>query len=178
MRAGLGLLGLALLTGAAACHRAPAAGPSAVAAIPVQAPQASGLWEERVFDRSGERRFRYCLDAGTGRQLAAFDRALNGRCTRRDMAEAADGSWRFATRCDMGAWGEVTTEGVMRGDFSSHYRVDVSTQTERSAAANGPGRVIADLRRIGDCPAAVKPGEILSPDGGVFRLEESSDARA
>jgi hypothetical protein len=181
MRAGLGLLALALLVGTAACHRGSAKGPSALVAISApQTEQAPGLWEERIFDRQGVRRFRYCLDARAARDLAAFDSSLNSRCARSDMAEAADGSWRFATRCDMGPWGEVTSEGVMRGDFFRHYQIDVRTDTVHAAnpRANGLRRVVADMRRLGDCPRKMKPGQIVTPKGGVFRLRESAPTRA
>jgi hypothetical protein len=38
-------------------------------------------------------------------------------------------------------------------------------------AANGPDRMKADVRRIGDCPADMKPGDVILPGGAHTRLE-------
>jgi hypothetical protein len=92
------------------------------------------------------------------------------------MAEAADGSWHFSTSCDMGALGKVATEGVMEGDFNSHYQVEARSQTvgAADASANGPSRMLADFRRAGACPSAMKPGDVSLPGGGTMRLDRLS----
>jgi hypothetical protein len=87
------------------------------------------------------------------------------------MARAADGSWHFSTACDMGAGGRVSTEGVLHGDFASHYTIEAQSQTVGAATANGPDRVKADVRRLGDCPADMKPGDVILPDGAHTRLD-------
>jgi hypothetical protein len=164
--------------GIGGCHKAQ---PPASALTPIQpaattpAP-APGLWQETVSDRHGARVVKLCLDAASAASLASFDQSLNGRCTRHDMARAADGSWHFSTSCDMGPWGKVATEGVMRGDFASHYSVEATTQTIDAAqsAANGPGRVRADVRRLGDCPSDMKPGDVVLPGGQRTRLDQVS----
>ncbi len=175
MRASDRLLALAMLAALGACNRT-AAPPSAdVATVAVMdgPQQAPGLWSQSVSDRHGVRTMRYCLDAAAAGALAAFNRQLNGRCGRHDIAKAADGTWRFSTSCDMGPGGKVATEGVMRGDFHSHYFVEAETQTvgAADAAANGPSRVLADIQRQGDCPKDMKPGDAVLPDGGHSRLD-------
>jgi len=175
MRAIDRFLALALLAALGACNRT-AQPPSAdvatlsVAGGPQQAP---GLWLQSVSDRRGVKTMRYCLDASAAAALATFNRQLNGRCSRHDIAKAADGTWRFSTSCDMGAGGKVATEGVMRGDFHAHYFVEAETQTVGAAdiAANGPGRVLADIQRQGDCPKDMKPGDAVLPGGARSRLE-------
>ena len=175
MSASRRLLVLAVLAALGACHRHPHAVSADVATISVASgPQpASGLWSQSVSDRNGVRTFRYCLDGPAAGALASFDRQLNGRCSRHDLARAADGTWRFATSCDMGAAGKVATEGVMRGDFRTHYFVEAESQTIQAAdaAADGPGRVLADVQRLGDCPKDMKAGDVILPDGGRSRLE-------
>jgi hypothetical protein len=73
----------------------------------------------------------------------------------------------------MGAGGKVASEGLMRGDFASHYFVEAETQTvgAASSAANGPSRVLADMQRLGDCPKDMKPGDVVMPGGARSRLE-------
>jgi hypothetical protein len=175
MRASHLFLALALATGLGACHKTAAS--TSAASTPIStagaAAQSPGLWEQKVTDSRSVRVTRYCLDAAAGGALAGFDHQLGGRCSRRDMAQAADGTWRFSTSCDMGPTGKVATEGVMRGDFRSHYIIEAHSQTVAAsdAAANGPGRVRVDVSRLGDCPADMKPGDVVLPDSSRTRLE-------
>jgi hypothetical protein len=175
MRGSRRLLALMVLAGLGACHRHAHPPSAEVATISVGGgPQpAAGLWSQSVSDRNGVRTLKYCLDGPAASSLAAFGRQLNGRCSRHDIARAADGTWRFATSCDMGTAGKVATEGVMRGDFRSHYFVEAESQTVQAAdgAANGPGRVLADVQRLGDCPRDMRAGDVVLPDGGHSRLE-------
>ncbi len=61
----------------------------------------------------------------------------------------------------------------MRGDFHDHYFVEVESQTVGAAdhRADGPGRALADIQRLGDCPKEMKAGDVVMPDGGRTRLE-------
>jgi hypothetical protein len=175
MRAPNRLLALALVAALGACNRtghAPAAA-SASIALPSGPAVAAGLWAQRVSDRHGAHETRYCLDAAAASALASFDRQLSGKCSKHEMAEAADGSWHFSTSCDMGAWGKVATEGVMRGDFARHYTVEAQSQTVGASqgAADGPDRIQADVRRVGDCPKDMKPGDVILPGGAHTRLD-------
>lgn len=175
MRASRPLLALAVLATLAGCNRRPATPSAEEARIAVTGgPQlAAGLWSQSVSDRNGVRTLRYCLDRASAAALAAFNRQLSGRCSRNDIAKAADGTWRFSTSCDMGPAGKVATEGVMRGDFGAHYFVEAESRTVGAAdgAANGPGRMLVDVQRLGDCPREMKAGDVILPDGGHSRLE-------
>jgi hypothetical protein len=63
---------------------------------------------------------------------------------------------------------------VIHGDFASHYRVEATSQTVAAApgGANGPGRVVADITRAGDCPSDMKPGDVVLPNGSRTRLSD------
>ena len=176
MRASKRLLALAILAALGGCHRvtagqSPGGETVAVASGPEQAP---GLWSQSVSDRHGVSSLRYCLDKAAATTLAAFDRQLNGRCARHDIARAADGTWHFSTNCDMGAAGKVATEGVMRGNFHTHYFIEAESQTvgASNGSANGPSRMLADVQRLGDCPKEMKAGDVALSGGGHSRLEE------
>ena len=175
MRAIHCFLAAAALAGLAACNHPQSATPAAATVAVTSGPrQAAGLWSQNVADRHGVQSIRYCLDGASADALAAFNRQLSGRCSKHAMARAADGTWRFSTSCDMGAGGKVATEGVMHGDFASHYFVEAHSQTigAADAAANGPNRMLADLQRIGDCPRDMKAGDVVMPDGRRSRLEK------
>jgi hypothetical protein len=175
MRVSDRLLALAVLAALGACNRtAPSSSAEVATVAPASGPQQSpGLWSQSVSDRRGVKTIRYCLDTAAASALASFNRQLSGHCARHAIAKAADGTWHFSTSCDMGAGGKVATEGVMRGDFGSHYFIEAETQTvgAADAAANGPSRVLADVQRQGDCPRDMAPGDVVLPDGSHVRLE-------
>ncbi len=176
MRAPNRLLALALAAALGACNRTPhahAAADSASVALASGPQVASGLWAQRVSDSRGAHETRYCLDAAAAATLASFNRQLGGRCSRNDMARAADGSWRFATTCETAAGSKIATEGVMHGDFARRYVVEAQSESVGAApsAANGLNRIRAVVRRIGDCPKDMKPGDVILPGGAHARLD-------
>ena len=158
-----------------ACHAAAPTNTVATAPIPgpTETPLGAGLWVEQVSDHQSRTTTRFCLDDATAAKLSASARSLDDKCQKHDMAQDASGTWRFSTQCDMGAWGKVATRGVMQGDFARHYTIEAQSQTVGAAQslADGPDRMQADVRRIGDCPKDMKPGDVILPGGAHARLE-------
>ena len=170
MRPAVPFLALATLLALGACNRthsgAKVAIPTAAAAADPAGPQMSGgLWRQRVSGSRGVSVTRYCLDAGAATALASFNQQLSGHCGERQMALTGDGAWHFKTVCDSSGTGKVVTEGVMRGDFASHYAIQAAI-----ANAGGAERLNADVKRLGDCPADMKPGDVVLPGGLHTRL--------
>jgi hypothetical protein len=169
MRAAVPFLALAALLSLGACNRThPAAKiaiPTADATAPAGPQVAGGLWRQRVSGRQGVSITRYCLDAGAAGALASFNQQLAGHCPEHQMALASDGAWHFKTACDAGGGGKVLTEGVVRGDFASHYVVEAAQQSPAGAV-----RVTADVKRLGECPSDMKPGDVILPGGARSRL--------
>jgi hypothetical protein len=179
MRASHPLLAIAVVSTAlalGACNRVATGGSGEKVAIPAaDAPpagpsMAAGLWRQRVSGAHGAQVTTYCLDAGAAGGLASFNQQLSGHCTERQMALSDDGAWHFKTSCDAGAWGKVATQGVMRGDFTRHYTVDAEQQVAGGAASPGGAHVMVDVKRLGDCPKDMKPGDVVLPGGGRGRL--------
>jgi hypothetical protein len=171
MRAAVPFLALAALAAVGACNRTNTSAKVAIPAAdtaPAGPQMAAGLWRQRVSGPQGVSVTRYCLDAGAASALASFNQQLSGRCPERQMALSSDGAWHFRTACDT-AWGKVATEGVMRGDFASHYVIEAGQQTVR-----GMTHVTADVKRLGDCPSDMKPGDVILPGGGRGRLSDLS----
>jgi hypothetical protein len=176
MRAAPPILALAVLASLAtfgalgACNRTHSGAKVAIPAAdtaPAGPQMAAGLWRQRVSGARGVSVTRYCLDASAANALASFNQQLSGHCSERQMALSADGAWRFKTACDTAGSGKVVTEGSMRGDFAGHYAVEATQQT-----AGGATHVTADVRRLGDCPSDMKPGDVILPGGARGRLGE------
>lgn len=167
MRAAVPILALAALLSLGACNRTHSGAKIAIPAAdtaPVGPQMTAGLWRQRVSGAQGVSVTRYCLDAGAASALASFNQQLSGRCSERQMALLGDGAWHFRTACDAGG-GKLVTEGTMRGEFASHYVVE--------AAQRGPlGElgVTADVKRLGNCPSDMKPGDVILPGGLHTRL--------
>ena len=159
-----------------ACHAAAPTNTAATAPIPgpTETPLGAGLWVERVSDHQSRTTTRFCLDDATAAKLSASARSLDDKCQKHDMAQDASGTWRFSTQCDMGAWGKVASEGSAKGDFTRHYTVEALTQTVGASeiSANGPRRILADVSWQGACPADMKPGDVVLPDGRRSHLSE------
>lgn len=172
MRAAVPILALAALAALGACNRTHSGAKVAIPAAetaPAGPQMAAGLWRQRVTGEAGVSITRYCLDTGAADALASFNQQLAVRCTEHQMALGPDGAWRFRTACAAGGGGKVMTEGVMRGDFASHYVVEAARQ-----GVGGASHVIADVKRLGDCPGDMKPGDVILPGGVKSRLSELS----
>jgi uncharacterized protein DUF3617 len=162
---------LAVLAALAACHKAPAEAEAASASGPALTP---GLWQQTVTDTRGAQITRLCLDKAAGRALAGFNGQLGKACTRSEMTQGADGGWRFASTCDMGPLGTVTSHGVVQGDFSSRYTIETDVvRSGGSASPAGASHISAELRRLGDCPSDMKPGDVILPGNIRTHLDET-----
>jgi hypothetical protein len=165
----LALAALAALAALSACNRTHGGAKVAIPAAdsaPAGPQMAAGLWRQRVAGPQGVSVTRYCLDAGAASALASFNQQLSSRCRERQMALGADGAWRFRTACDT-AMGKLVTSGAMRGDFANHYVVEAQQQS-----VGGVSHVTADVKRLGDCPNDMKPGDVVLPGGARGRLSD------
>ncbi|HWA60908.1 MAG TPA: DUF3617 family protein [Caulobacteraceae bacterium] len=166
--AGASLLVLAL----AACHRPGAAGGADQSrmALPGAEAQArkAGLWEQKVSDGQSAQVTRLCLDAASHTAIAYLGQSLNhDLCKSHTMTRAADGSWSFTSVCRQNGV-DVTSKGVATGDFTKGYQIRMETQ----APGEAPRRYVVDAAWKGPCPADMKPGDIVGPDGRKVRIAE------
>ena len=164
------LASLGTLAGLSACNRthtgAKIAIPAAEVTTPAGPQMAAGLWRQRVAGDHGVSVTSYCLDASAAGALASFTQQLGSACAEHQMALTDGGVWQFRTACDTAA-GKVVTEGALRGDFATHYVVEA-----RQQIAGALTRVTADVKRLGDCPGDMKPGDVILPGGAHARLSD------
>ena len=148
---------------AGATSAAAVATPVAVATTPKGAPRRrDGYWEAVSYSDSGtemQKQF-LCVGANSEDSFSLFDQlTVMGNCSKTDFTRTASG-WNFDISCEM--MNIVSAQkGAIRGDFQNSYRVDL-TVTET------PGRVIKGStvgRRIGECPAPFKPGDLVNERG-------------
>jgi hypothetical protein len=124
-----------------------------------------GYWEFASVGASGTvmgKQF-LCVGAGSEDKYSIFEQLSElGNCSKKEFTRTPTG-WNFETRCSMM---NVTTvqKGVIAGDFQNNFRVD---QTVSQTSGGGmTGAVVG--RRVGECPAKYKPGDLVDDDGSTI----------
>ncbi|MDB5481457.1 MAG: hypothetical protein JWO83_2510 [Caulobacteraceae bacterium] len=141
-----------------------AATPANLALTTAGAPQRrDGYWEMASFTDTGSPMTKQflCVGAGSESKYSVFDQlASAGECSKKDFTRTATG-WTFETRCKVMSY-ETVQKGTISGDFQQSYRIDQAvTQTPSTTENKGSIRG----KRIGDCPAKYKPGDLVDKDG-------------
>ena len=143
----------------------------AVCAAPDAAPvRRAGFWETTMTLEGASAHTmvtKACTDAALERRTAAFGDAKD--CPTHEMHRTADG-FAFRSICVRNGV-TTTTAGAIKGDLTSRYRVEATTRI--SSAGGGPGRerhTVMDNRRLGDCPAGRKPGDLVLSNGQVLSM--------
>ena len=137
-----------------------------IALTPAGAPKRrDGYWEMASFSDSGTPMAKQflCVGAASEDKFSIFDQlAAVGDCNKKTFTRTATG-WTFETRCQL--MDAVTIqEGSISGDFQDNFRVD---QTVTQAPAS-PIKGSIRGKRIGDCPAKFKAGDLVDSSGDVL----------
>jgi hypothetical protein len=155
-------------------HQEDAAALSSEPAASVQAPKPkgpelkAGLWEISASTQGEDSVVtnQVCVDGSNSADFALWDvNARKGECSQRQMIRQADGSWSFASTCDMGSGGKVITSGSVSGDFSRDYtvRLENATQGAEAAHMNRIDHVTIKARWTGACKPGQKGGDLTVP---------------
>jgi hypothetical protein len=152
-------------------------------------PRKPGLWVQTVSSdrmKSGgqamKQSIKMCLDATTEQKMKWW--GSNAGPGKRDCQQQAikphlGGGWDFHSVCNMGESGTVTSDGAMRGDFGSHYTVELTSNTTGSPMpqANGAHKMTIEATWTGPCPADMKPGDMEMPGGLKVNLTDRANGQ-
>lgn len=121
---------------------------------------------------------RMCVDEGMQSEMAVMGQS-DPRCRQTRLERTAEG-WAFASRCDMGTAGQMTSEGVVSGDFDSRYETRVTSRTTGAEVAhmNRETRMTSVAVWQGPCPADWRPGDVETPAGRINMVEAMEAAGA
>jgi len=102
-----------------------------------------------------------CVGGGSEDALSVWDQlTIIGTCSRKDLARSGAG-WVFDARCEL--FGMVSeSKGTISGGFRDRFRVDLTVVSDGRREA---GSIRGEHK--GACPAALKPGDLVS-DGRVL----------
>jgi hypothetical protein len=141
-------------------------------------PRKVGLWTSTISSDKMKQSIKQCLDATTEQKMKWWGSNASGKssnCEQETITPHLGGGWDFHSICKMGESGTVTSDGSMRGDFGTHYTVDVNSVTAGSpmAQANGPHKMSIEATWNGPCPPDMKPGDM---EVGGFKINMTQGA--
>ena len=151
---------------------------TALSTVPLRAdelPQRKpGLWETRSTGAEGQTVARQCVGPGTDK--AEMGALAGGACSKTQITKTATG-YSVATECSMGAI-KASGSSVITGDFTTQMRTEGSTTLTGMPGQAGPveRKIVVEARRLGDCEAGQKPGDIIMPDGKVIPMPGAKPA--
>ena len=101
---------------------------------------------------------RICYDEAFAKQASVMGQEMSSEMgCQQTLTRQIDGSLKMSATCKGPDGKPMLTEGVIRGDFKSAYTVEFTRDAGDPPDAAG---MKIEARRVGDCPADFKPGDI------------------
>lgn len=151
----------AAMTGAAAADTLPA--------------RKAGLWESKTSGAGpagAALTVRQCIDANTD-ELAQAAVQPGATCSKREVRKVAAG-YEFESVCKVSEMA-VEAKGLVTGDFVTNVKLEMTTTM--SGIPGMPSgistKMVIDNRRLGECEAGQKPGDVVMPNGRNVRAPGS-----
>ncbi len=127
-----------------------------------------GLWESKSIGADGETVAKQCVGEGTDQAAMG---AISGKaCTKNVVTKTGDG-YAIETECAIGQI-KAAGKGIITGDFASALRTETTTTLTGAPGQTSPmeRKTVIEAKRLGDCEAGQKPGDIILPDGKVIPM--------
>jgi len=139
----------------------------------------SGLWESRV-NRDGAQKSnmpvtRICIDAAVQKEMLEMGMgSMKSMCSKNDMRR--DGNRIYGeAECKLG-------ESTMKSKSVTSFTSDTAYHTEVKASYDPPfmgknaSTTVIDAKWTGACPAGVKAGDVIMPDGKSINMRDMTRA--
>lgn len=105
-----------------------------------------------------------CIDAATDKALqAAGGGAGKSDCSKQELR--TEGKTLVIDSVCKSGGATVTSRGVMSGDFSSAYRMDISSRYSPALGGMSQSTTVIEAKWLGACKAGQKPGDMIMPGG-------------
>ena len=138
--------------------------PALADTLPARKP---GLWESSV-SAAPTMKVKQCIDEKTDK-LAESAAAPGATCSKREIRKVAAG-YEIESSCTIGGI-TADAKGLVTGDFATAVKIEL-TSVIKGIPGNTSGmtqQTVMEARRIGDCAAGQKPGDMIMPDGRVIK---------
>ena len=127
----------------------------------------AGLWEQTISSGKMVQTSRICFSEELNKKMSLWGQQSGKTdCSEQSMTPTP-GGWAFKSTCNLGSSGTITSRGEVKGDFGSHYTVNMTSSTTGAAAPqmNGEHAMTLEGTWKGPCPADFKPGDMELPGG-------------
>jgi hypothetical protein len=174
------LVSATVLLALAACSKKPdaakapdaaSAGSPAVAsapAAPMTPPERkAGLWEQKMSTAGMTQVSRICFSDEVNKKMSLWGQQGGTDVCQQTAVSPTPGGWKFSSTCNMGSGGTIVSNGEAKGDFGSHYTVNIKSSTTGAGAPqmNGEHAMTLEATWKGPCPPDFKPGDMELPGG-------------
>lgn len=142
---------------------------SAAPALAQELPQRKpGLWETKSSGAEGQTVAKQCVGPGTDQ--SAVGGVAGGACSKIQVSKTATG-YAIETECTVGPIKAAGTS-VITGDFDTAIRTEGTTRLSGVPGQTGTveRKLVVEARRLGECEAGQKPGDIILPNGQVISM--------
>jgi len=163
-------------------------GPALAASAADYPPRKPGLWEMTLqTESSGSAKApvahttQQCIDAASDKAMREMGMGMGKEmCSKQEMR--AEGSTFVVDSVCTISFGSgastATTHGVISGDFSSAYKMVMSSSYNPPMMGRKEGTAIVEAKWVGPCKAGQKPGDMMMPNGMKMNvLEMTGGAR-
>lgn len=139
-------------------------------------PRKAGLWKlsTEVEGMPGaSHTLRQCIDAATDKELMNLSRDIatktGAKCSKNEIGKVS-GKYMHQLDCMM-AGSHVVSQTTFSGDFSSSYVATSITTYQPPMMGMTDTRSTVTANYVGPCPADMKPGDVVLPDGKKMTLD-------
>lgn len=134
-----------------------------------------GLWEIKMTSPrasgGGPMVSQHCIDAKTDDLMQQRSQGTGQQACSRNSVRKEDGKTIAESVCKFGDI-TTTTRAVFSGDFTSHYRGEIHSTYSPSMLSMKEVRSRLDARWLGPCKAGQKPGDVIMPGAGNFKMDD------
>ena len=139
-----------------------------------------GLWEiTTTSDRPNSQPMtaKMCTDDKTQQLFAHFgDQAAKTKCSKRDVQNQGT-TVITDTVCNI-AKSQVTSHAVMNFDSATSFSIQVHSHYEPALFGRTDSNSTHTGKWVGACPADLKPGDVLSPNGVKINMNAVLESKA
>ena len=100
-------------------------------------------------------------------------------CQSQTVSRLPDGSFAFASSCELPRGGKVVSKGTASGDFNSKYVVRIESDVQGAMNEDRNGHHAIEMTGVwkAPCPADMKGGDVLLPNGMKVNITQMMNWR-
>jgi Protein of unknown function (DUF3617) len=132
----------------------------------------SGLWEQKL-SRDGPQQppivTKICIDAAVQKEMLAMGMgSMKSACSKNDIRR--EGNRMFGeAECKLGE-STIRSKSVTAFTGDTAYRTEVKASYDPPFMGKTTSTTVIDAKWTGPCPAGVKAGDVIMPDGKTINM--------